>query len=164
MDVSKKINEMRYSLSQDNNNQIIVKKEKEIILVQNLDYKLDTNDAFNILTKISSGKSYDKNKQNEEKLNIEEENVKLTPHPCLFCGCVPKVIDLKPAENSGAMMRTLQCTGLNCASNIVKSESGETKVTYKRWVYAVDVVDSVEKADNKLIAEWNRRMPLKGAK
>jgi hypothetical protein len=166
MDISKSFGGVRYSLNQDNDNQITIKKEKEIISVQNLDHKLEEKEAFKILKDASSGKYFvTELKGNEEKLNTEKKIIVPKPNPCLFCGGIPEVIDIKSTENSGAAMRALQCTGLKCAASIVKSEkTGERRITYKRWIYSVDVVDSVEKADAKLITEWNRRMPLKGAK
>jgi len=166
MDVSKKIDGVRYSLNQDRHNQVTIKKEKEIVSIQNFNYALSIGEAFDILNKVSSGKySVVELKGNKEKLNTEKEIIVPKANPCLFCGGIPKVIDLKPAENNGAARRTLQCTGPNCVTSITKSEkTGEIRITYKRWTYAVDVVDSVEKADAKFITEWNRRMPQKGTK
>ena len=163
MDISKVFNGVHYGLSQDKQNQVTITKEKEIISVQNLDHKLEMGEAFKILNKVSIGKySLTEPKRNEEKLNIVEKIIVPEPHPCLFCGGIPKVINVRSSENEESTLRALQCTGLNCATSVVRSEAtGEIKATFKRWVYNVDVVDSVEKADAKLINEWNRRMPLK---
>jgi hypothetical protein len=165
MDISKVFSGVHYGLSQDKQNQVTITKEKEIISVQNFDHKLEMGEAFKILNKVSAGKySLTEPKRNEEKLNIEEEIIVPEPHPCLFCGGVPKVINLRSTEGGSSILRTLQCTGFNCASTVKSDKAGETKITFKHWIYAVDVTDSVEKADAKLITEWNRRMPLKGTK
>ena len=154
MDISKKIDGERWSLSQDRFKQIVIKKGKDIIAVENLDHRLDTKEAFALLSKAPTMKFHNiQAKGNDEKLNmetevIEENKIKVpVPHMCVFCGAIPKVINVRLNETDGDL-RTLQC---KCISS---------DKTFKRWVYSVGVVNGkYDQADCQLITEWNRRMP-----
>ena len=160
MDFSKKIDGIRFNLSQDKHNQVTIKKEKEIISIQNMDHKLELKEMQKMIINASQGKyPVIEPIRNEEKLNIEKPEIKEdmpTPHPCLFCGGIPKAICIRDAEGNNGNFRALQCTGNRCIS----SKSG-ARVTHKHWIYTVDIIDNdVDAADRKLILEWNKRMPL----
>lgn len=160
MDFCRKIGDDRWSLSQGEDLQVIIKKGNDIISAENYNYKLDSSKAFAILSKAPNMKPRKiETKRNEIKLNIETVEKKVIkeekrevpkPHMCVFCGAVPKVVSLISANGTGdneTRALTCMCKGKDAA--------------YARWIYTVDVVNNNrDEADIKLISEWNRRMPV----
>lgn len=166
MDVCRKLDGVRWSLNQDDSNQVIIKKEKEIVYIQNFDHKLDTKEAFNLLNRKPEMKHTElENKSNsemvEEKLNMEIKTEKIIPIPnvCRFCNCRPRPITIASTNEDGGVIRALEC---KCISSVKKDQvTGEVlKAKFKRWIYTVDIVNNnTDDADIRLINEWNRRMP-----
>ena len=163
MDISKNINGERWSLSQNDSNQITIMKNKETVSVQNLDYKLGIKEGFDILSKAPGMKFHRYIPEETELKEIPVEQPKPVvpkPHICVFCNTEPKVITLTGTSSSPTASET---RALRCGC-LAKSD-GSSTVAYKRWVYTVDVINNnVDEADTKLINEWNRRMPIIGEK
>lgn len=169
MEFSKKINGERWSLTQDYSGQVTIKKDKEIVSVQNLNYKLDTKAAFNILSKAPNMKMHSIKTKGVEKLNMEtkveetkmeikEEKIKAIevpePHICVFCKSVPELVTL---TGEGRECRAISCDCMRRSKN-----SNEILNVRTRWIYTVDIYGgNVDEADTKLISEWNKRMPAK---
>ena len=151
MDVCRKLDGVRWSLNQDDSNQVIIKKEKEIVYIQNFDHKLDTKEAFNLLNR--------KPEMKHTKLETKVEKIIPIPNVCRFCNCRPRPITIASTNEDGGVIRALEC---KCISSIKKDQvTGEVlKAKFKRWIYTVDIVNNnTDDADIRLINEWNRRMP-----
>ena len=164
MEFSKKINGERWSLSQNYSGQVVIKKENEVVSVQNLNYKLDTKLAFNLLSKGPTMKMHPiKTKGAETKLNKEEikeeemetKEIKVPkPHVCLFCNTVPEVHTSRSTDSSR------ECRAISCKCTKKVKSSGVSTIKNAKWIYTVDIIDgNQDEADCKLISEWNSRMP-----
>jgi hypothetical protein len=161
MEFCKKIDGERWSLSQDRTGQITIKKENDIVFVKKMNRRLDTKAAFAMLSKAPNMKLHPIHTVGvETKLNKETEEEKmetkivekLTPHKCVFCNTEPKVVTTK---NDVRECRELRC---KCFS---RSDETFEKKYATRWVYSVDITNGgIDEADNRLISEWNARMPI----
>lgn len=142
--IKNKSDASRWSVEQTENGYIKVKREKEVLYEKYSDKSLTEKGASNLLKKIKID-YYDglrKTMHSKSDMNkVETDEL----HECLFCHSVPKLLS-KVSETS---MGVAEQRYLRCKCGIIMIFGDVTGSTPRETV------------DNKIIAEYNNRMPLR---